>query len=105
LKDWRKKLKKAYHRAAKRSRGAGKNTTTGLNAVLNYLSFASELSEKLNQSITTISDLIEMGNYNISKFNELLYFKSQLDKHIDLVRRRFNLSRNHPPSGKSIFFI
>jgi IS5 family transposase len=71
-----------------------------LNAVGDYLSRAKELSEKLNASIEIIYSLIELADFNINKFNELLYFKYQLDKHVDLVRRRLILKQDIPHEEK-----
>jgi hypothetical protein len=103
-KDWRNQLKSAYHRAAKRSQGNGKNTAAGLNAVLDYLSLAQQLSEKLNQSIEELYSFIDLVDFNINKFNELVYFKQQLDKHRELVRRRLIL-KQHIPHEEKIFSL
>lgn len=99
-KDWRAQLKFAYHRAAKCSQGNGKNTAAGLNVVLDYLSLAQQLSEKLNQSIKELYSFIDLVDFNIHKFNELLYFKQQLDKHRELVRRRLILKHDIPHAEK-----
>jgi len=99
-KAWRHQLKSAYHRAAKRSQGNGKNTAAGLHAVVDYLALAKELSEKLNPSIEVIYSLIELADFNSNKFNNLLYFKQQLDKQIDLVRRRLILKQDIPHQEK-----
>lgn len=103
-KTWRKQLKSAYHRAAKRTQGNGKNTAAGLNAVLDYLSLAKELSDKLNQSLEVMYSLIDLAAFNMNKFNELIYFKLQLDKHMDLVRRRLIL-KQHIPHEEKIFSL
>ena len=75
-------------------------TTAGLNAVLDYLSRAQELKEKLSPAIEVIYALIELPDFNMNKFNELVFFKQQLDKHIDLVRRRLILKHDIPHEEK-----
>jgi IS5 family transposase len=99
-KDWRKKLKRAYHKAAKSCRGAGKHTDKGLKAVLEYLSFAEQLSHKLNDSIELLQVMLILPDFNFIKLYELIYFKDHIDKHIDLVRRRIIFQETIPHDEK-----
>jgi len=87
-KQWLEKIKSAYHQAAKSCRGAGKHTDQGLNAAAAYLSLAEQLSHKLDDSIELLQVMLILPDFNFMKLNNLIYFKGQLDKHIDLVRRR-----------------
>jgi IS5 family transposase len=66
-KDWRKRLKRAYHNAAKSCRGAGKHTDKGLKAVLEYLSLAEQLSQKLNDSIALLQVMLILPDFNFIK--------------------------------------
>jgi len=87
-KDWREKIQCAYHNAAKSCRGAGKHTDKGLNAAIEYLSLAEQLSQKLKDSIELLQVILILPDFNFIKLYELIYFKDHIDKHIDLVRRR-----------------
>jgi IS5 family transposase len=87
-KQWLKKIKSAYHKAAKSCRGAGKHTAKGLNAAADYLSRAEQLSHKLDDAIELLQVMLILPDFNFMKLNNLIYFKGQIDKHIDLVRRR-----------------
>ncbi len=99
-KDWRKRLKRAYHKTAKANRGRGKHSEKGITTVLEYLSIAAQLSEKLNQSIELLDSILKVSVGSHPKFRELVYFKAHLDKHIDLVRRRLILGEQIPHAEK-----
>jgi IS5 family transposase len=99
-KDWRNKIKRAYHKAAKSCRGAGKHTDTGLNATIAYLSLAEQLSHKLNDSIELLQTMIILPDFNFMNLNNLIYFKNHIDKHIDLVRRRIIFQETIPHDEK-----
>lgn len=99
-KAWRKQLKAGYHRAAQRCQGNGKNTPAGLKAVMDYLSPADALCAKLNESLQFIGSVSGSANFNLTKYNELLYFKEHLAKHIDLVRRRLIWQQDIPHAEK-----
>jgi IS5 family transposase len=99
-KDWRKRLKRAYHKAAKANRGKAKHSEKAIAAVSEYLSIAEELSEKLNESIDwLVCEPTILACYRII-FNKLTYFKEHLDKHIDLVRRRLIWGESIPHAEK-----
>jgi hypothetical protein len=99
-KAWRHNMKRAHHKAAKSCRGAGKYTSNGLNAAIAYLSRAEQLSHKLNDSIELLQALMILPDFNFMKLNSLIYFKDQLDKHIDLVRRRIIFQEIIPHAEK-----
>jgi IS5 family transposase len=99
-KAWRNKMKRAYHKAAKSCRGAGKHTDTGLNAAIAYLSFAEQLSHKLNDSIELLQTMVILPDFNLMKLNNLIYFKNHIDKHVDLVRRRIIFQETIPHDEK-----
>jgi hypothetical protein len=103
-KAWRNNMKRAYHKAAKSCRGAGKYTTNGLNAAIAYLSLAEQLSHKLNDSIELLQAMIILPDFNFMKLNNLIYFKDQLDKHVDLVRRRIMFRETIPHDEKIFLF-
>jgi len=97
--DWLKQLKSAYHKAAKLTVGAGKNTTRGLDAALDYLSIANDLSLKLKTTKDILKDIAE-SNCKTVKFNNLLYFEEYLNTHIDLVQRRLIYKETIPHAEK-----
>lgn len=103
-KQWRQRIKNAYHRAAKRCRGAGKTTEQGLTATLEYLTLAESLSQKLTESIQLLQILLSENHFQFNKFRSLLYFKGHLDKHIDLVRRRI-IYREQIPHEEKVFSL
>ena len=99
-KDWRNKMKRAYHKAAKSCRGVGKHTDQGLKAAVAYLSLAEQLSHKLNDSIELLQVMLILPDFNFMKLNNLIYFKDHIDKHIDLVRRRIIFQETIPHDEK-----
>jgi len=99
-KAWRDNMKRAHHKAAKSCRGAGKHTDQGLNAAIAYLSLAEQLSHKLTDSIELLQALLILPDFNFMKLNNLIYFKDQLDKHVDLVRRRIIFQETIPHAEK-----
>ena len=99
-KDWRKRLKRAYHKAAKANRGTRKHSEKALAAVSEYLSIAEELSAKLNESLDWFACIPTISACYRIKFNELTYFKEHLDKHIELVRRRLVWGERIPHAEK-----
>ena len=104
FKDWRRRLKSSYRRAAKSCQGAGKNSVAGKKAVLAYLSLAEQLNQKLADTIKTLQLLSDTDSFNTNKFNELLYFHQQFIKHIDLVRRRL-IYRETIPHHEKVFSL
>jgi hypothetical protein len=102
--NWRNRLKSAYHKAARQAMNAGKNTTRGLHAVVDYLSLARDLSQKIKQTKALLETNAETNPHNTKKLNELLYFEQQLDKHIDLVQRRL-IHRETIPHEEKIFSL
>jgi IS5 family transposase len=103
-KDWREKIKCAYHKAAKSCRGAGKHTDQGLTAVIAYLSLAEQLSHKLTDSIALLQVMLIFPDFNFMKLNNLIYFKDHIDKHIDLIRRRI-IFREVIPHDEKVFSL
>jgi hypothetical protein len=97
---WRKKLKFAYHIAAKNTVGAGRHKSKGIEAALTYLTIASALSRKLKKSKDILEKIANKSFYKIIKFTELQYFEEHLDKHIDLVRRRLIFGEKIPHEEK-----
>jgi len=98
--DWRKRLKAAYHHAAKRTVGAGGRSATGLQAATDYLTIANELSDKIKHTKSILGGLASGNVAKMSWLCELDYFENQLDKHIDLVRRRLILAQSIPHEEK-----
>jgi IS5 family transposase len=98
--DWRKRLKSAYHKAAKRTYGSGRRTVAGMNAAVGYLRVAEELSQK----IKTTKDQLEATSINSEekrqKYYKLHLFEHYLDTHIHLVRQRILLDRIIPHEEK-----
>jgi IS5 family transposase len=94
--DWRKRLKTAYHHAAKRSVGQGRNTSRGLNAAMDYLTVAESLSQKMKSSKEMFNKMASDNAAKLIRCMELDYYEKHLDKHIDLVRRRLILSETIP---------
>jgi IS5 family transposase len=101
--DWLKQLKSAYYQAAKLTVGAGQNTTKGLNAALDYLSIANDLSLKIKSTKDILKEIAE-SNYKTNKFNDLLYFEGHLNTHIDLVQRRL-IYRETIPHIEKLFSL
>ncbi len=99
-KRWLRQLKRAYHRAAKKTQGKGKTTASGLETVLDYLQLCKRLSDKLNQMLSQLANLINTDGYPNRKLEQLYYFKEQLDKQIDLVRRRLIYKQAIPHQDK-----
>ena len=98
--DWRKRLKVAYHNAAKRTVGQGRNTSRGLDAALDYLTVAENLSQKIKSSKEIFSKMAFDSPVKLARCCELDYYEKHLDKHIDLVRRRLILSEIIPHAEK-----
>lgn len=86
--DWRKRFKSAYHTAAKRTVGAGRYTSKGIDAASDYVSIAADLSGKLKDSREILREVAASTKGKMNRYNELLYFEQHLDRHIELVRRR-----------------
>ena len=101
--DWHKRLKSACLKAAKLTVGAGRNTTRGLNAALDYLSTANDLSLKIKSTKDILKEIAE-SNYKTNKFNDLLYFEEHLNTHIDLVQRRL-IHRETIPHTEKLFSL
>ncbi len=98
--DWQKRLKAAYHHAAKRTVGAGRHTIRGLNAAMDYLTIADGLSQKIKSSRDLFSKMASDNHTALTRCSELDYYEKHLDKHIDLVRRRLILSEDIPHAEK-----
>jgi IS5 family transposase len=97
--DWHKRLKSSYHKAAKLTVGAGRLQPKGINATLDYLAIADDLSQKIKGTKDILKEIAE-SNCKINKFNDLLYFEGHLDTHIELVRRRIIYRENIPHEEK-----
>jgi len=97
---WRKRLKAAYHNAAKRTVGQGRNTSRGFNAAMDYLAIAENLSQKIKSSKDIFNKIASGNPVKIARCCELDYYAQYLDKHIDLIRRRLILSENIPHMEK-----
>jgi IS5 family transposase len=97
--DWHKRVKACYHKAAKLTVGAGRLSPKGINAALDYLHIAGNLSQKIKGTKDVLKE-IAGSNFRVNKFNDLLYFEEHLNKHIDLVRRRINYRENIPHEEK-----
>jgi hypothetical protein len=95
FKNWRKQLKRAYHKAAKTNRGAGIGTDKGMTTASHYLSLARSLHEKVANSLAIIRDLNQaLWPHHQALVAELSYFHNHLNKHIDLVYRRLMLGQS-----------
>ena len=91
--DWRRRLKSTYYNAAKQTVGTGRLKPTGINAAIDYLLIANDLSQKIKSTKDVLKEIAE-SNCKINKFNGLLYFEEHLDTHINLVRRRIIYREN-----------
>ena len=98
--DWRKRLKAAYHNAAKRTVGVGRHTTRGFDAAIDYLTVAENLSQKITTTREMINKIASKSLVKIARCGELDYYANHLDKHIDLVRRRLILAETIPHAEK-----
>jgi hypothetical protein len=98
--DWRKKLKSAYHSAAKRTVGKGRYTTRGFDAALRYLTLADNLSQKVKSTRAMVEEIASRSFSKVNKLIELDYYEKHLDKHIDLVRRRIIFAEQIPHEEK-----
>jgi len=87
--DRRKKLKSAYHKAAKRAAGAGRKTEAGLNAVLDYLTAAAELSRKIKATRPQLEAAANRKKKKRNLYYKLHFYEYFLDLCIELLRRRF----------------
>jgi IS5 family transposase len=102
-KDWHRRLKSCYHKAAELTVGADRLKPKGINAALDYLSIADDLSQKIKGTKDVLKEIAE-SNCKINQFNDLLYFEGHLDTHIELVRRRI-IYRENIPHEEKIFSL
>jgi hypothetical protein len=103
---WIKKFKSHCRKVEKlASGGGGKNRPQLLiEATEQYLKSARQLSEKLDQAEADLNRIAE-GSEKLSKlFEQLLYFKEQLDRHIDLIARRL-LNGEQIPHSEKVFSL
>jgi len=97
--DWGKRLKAACLQASKRTLGAGLHTEAGINATLDYLTIAGDLSRKIKGSEAILREICKT-TAQTHKFDKLLYFEQHLNTHIDLVRRRIIYQETIPHAEK-----
>jgi len=90
---WRKRLKSAYYKAAKRTYGGGRKTAAGKKAALAYLQVAEKLSQKIKASGDDLECWAKNDNQRAEKYYKLHLFEHYLDTHIRLVRQRILLDR------------
>ncbi len=91
--SWRKRLKSAYHKAAKRTYGNGRKTAAGKKAALAYLHVAEKLSQKIKASGDQLEAWAKGCEHKYDKYCKLHLFEHYLDTHIHLVRQRIILDR------------
>lgn len=97
---WRKRLKSAYHKAAKRTYGGGRKTVAGKKAALAYLQVAEKLSRKIKTSKESLESWSKDDKQKTAKYYKLHLFEHYLDTHIRLVRQRIILDRIIPHKDK-----
>jgi IS5 family transposase len=97
--DWYHRLKSSFYKASKLTSGNRKNTEQGLEAALDYLTIAADLSKKLIKTDKLINQLATSNNI-VNKYQELMYFEGHLNAHIELVRRRLIYKENIPHAEK-----
>ncbi len=95
LRGWRKsqywinQFRAHCRKVEKLASGGGKNRQHLLTeATDQYLNRAAQLSQKLDRTQADFKRIAESSEKLSNLFEQLLYFKEQLDKHIDLVARR-----------------
>jgi len=98
--DWQKRLKSAYRNAAKRSYGAGRKTSAGIKATLDYLKVAEEVSRKIKTTKDMLESSLKNNGQKTEKYYKLHLFEHYLDSHIRLVRQRIILGRTIPHEDK-----
>jgi len=103
-KDSRKKLKSLYRTFGKTTSGGGKNKQEReKSACESYLSASRRLSEKVSLFLKEVP-LLANNNFSIIALIELEWFKSMLDKHIDLLERRI-INKETIPHEEKLFSI
>jgi hypothetical protein len=86
---WIKKLHSHCHRVGRLSYYGGKNKIQQLKAAAEaYVTLARQLSQKLDSSESDFKSIAERSEKYSKVFEQYLYFKGHLDKHIDLISRR-----------------
>jgi len=104
-KDNRTKLKGLYREFGKTTSSGGKNKQEREIAVCqNYLKAADKLTKKVDHFLVHEMPLLLTNNVSLIRIIELEWFKSMLDKHIDLLERRIIKGEKIPHSEK-IFSI
>ena len=102
INNWHNELKNLMLEVGKKSVAGGKNKTDNLkSAVDNYLKKSSLLSKKITVQLTELPLETDKDLFHVL---ELEWYKSMLDKHIDLLDRRILKDETIPHSEK-IFSI
>lgn len=105
-KDLRKKLKGLYRGFGKVTSGGGKNKQEReLVSCENYLKLGKSLSKRVADFLSNQAPLLVLKDASIITIMEIEWFKTMLDKHIDLLERRVVKSEAIPQHEKvfSIF--
>jgi len=104
--NWKRKTKNAFIRLNKLSKGGGKNKSTRKKKkTREYLWITKIISRKIDETLPEISARISSDDIvGIVLMLELDYYKSMLDKHIDLVSRRI-LKDEKIPHSEKVFSI
>ena len=104
-KDCKKKLKGLYRSFGKVTSGGGKNKQEReLATCQRYLNLSKSLSKRVAGFLSEQAPLLLLNNASINTLLEIEWFKSMLDKHIDLLERRIVKSEKIPQDEK-IFSI
>jgi len=104
-KDSRKKLKNLCRSFGKVTSGGGKNKKQREQiACEHYLTASKKLSKKVDDFLLKDSLLLVDNMAALAKLMELEWFKSMLDKHIDLLERRI-IAQESIPHREKVFSI
>lgn len=100
-KSLRKKLKGLYRGFGKVTSGGGRNKQEReLASCKNYLDVGKSLSKKVTGFLCGQAPLLFLNKASITTIVEIEWFKSMLDKHIDLLERRIVRSETIPQNEK-----
>ena len=104
-KDTRKKLKSLYRAFGRATSGGGKNKETREQlACTNYLKPSRELYKKVTTFLDQQAPLLFENKAALAAIMELEWYKTMLEKHIDLLERRI-IKREVIPHSEKIFSI
>ena len=102
---WINRFKAHCHKVGKLLVFGGQNKHHRLSeATDDYLTLARQLSQKLQNAHADFKNVAETSCKTAKLFEQLLYFKAHLDKHIDLIGRRI-LNGEQIPHSEKVFSL